>query len=159
MHTADSRPILIAFDDSDESRATVAEAARLFPGRTAIVVTVWRTIESLAAASMTAVPAYLTGDSLDKMDEAVRDKTRAIAESGATLAEEAGMSASAEPVESDGSIWPAIIKAADDHDAAAIVVGSRGRSGLKSVLLGSVSSGVVHHSDRPVVVVRSGGLS
>lgn len=49
----------------------------------------------------------------------------------------------------------AIVDAADREDARAIVVGSRGLSGVKSALLGSVANGVVHHSTRPVVVIPS----
>ena len=43
---------------------------------------------------------------------------------------------------------------AADHDAAAIVMGSRRLTGLASMLLGSVSSAVVHHADRPTLVIR-----
>jgi nucleotide-binding universal stress UspA family protein len=39
-------------------------------------------------------------------------------------------------------------------DADLIVIGSRGRSGLKTMLLGSVSHVVVTHAEIPVVVVR-----
>ena len=39
-------------------------------------------------------------------------------------------------------------------DADLIVIGSRGRSGLKTLLLGSVSHVIVTHADIPVVVVR-----
>jgi nucleotide-binding universal stress UspA family protein len=48
-----------------------------------------------------------------------------------------------------------LISVADEHDAAAIVVGSRGRSAIKRRLLGSVASSVLHDSHRPVVVVPS----
>ena len=44
---------------------------------------------------------------------------------------------------------------ADRNDTAVIVMGSRGLTGLRSMLLGSVSSAVLHHADRPVFVVHS----
>jgi nucleotide-binding universal stress UspA family protein len=39
--------------------------------------------------------------------------------------------------------------------ASAILMGSRGLTGLKSVLLGSVSHAVIQHADRAVIVVPS----
>ncbi len=41
-------------------------------------------------------------------------------------------------------------------DADLLVVGSRGRSGLRGVLLGSVGHQCIHHSPCPVTVVRNG---
>ena len=51
----------------------------------------------------------------------------------------------------------AIIDAAAEEGAFAIVMGTRGRNKLKKVLLGSVSDHVVKHADIPVIVVRSKG--
>jgi nucleotide-binding universal stress UspA family protein len=34
------------------------------------------------------------------------------------------------------------------------VMGSRGLTGLRALLLGSVSSAVVNHADRPMLIVR-----
>jgi nucleotide-binding universal stress UspA family protein len=45
---------------------------------------------------------------------------------------------------------------ADEHNAAALVVGSRGRTGLRRVVLGSVAKSLLHTSYRPVTVVPSG---
>ncbi len=47
----------------------------------------------------------------------------------------------------------AILRHADELDALAIVLGSRGRSGFGSILLGDVAGDVVQLSNRPVFVV------
>ena len=52
----------------------------------------------------------------------------------------------------EGDAEDALVREA--ADAELLVVGSRGRSGLKSVLLGSVSRHVVSHAACPVVVVK-----
>ena len=44
------------------------------------------------------------------------------------------------------------VECADEQDAT-LLLGSRGPSGVRSAVLGSVSYGVVHHSRRPVVIV------
>jgi nucleotide-binding universal stress UspA family protein len=43
--------------------------------------------------------------------------------------------------------------AAADHGAAAIVVGSRGRSAAREIIVGSVAMSMLHNSHRPVMVV------
>ena len=47
-----------------------------------------------------------------------------------------------------------IVDVAHDHDAGVIVMGSRGRSDLAGLVLGSTAHRVIHLSDRPVRVVR-----
>jgi nucleotide-binding universal stress UspA family protein len=49
-----------------------------------------------------------------------------------------------------------LIEIAGERDAAAVVVGSHGISGLRSRLLGRVSRRLIEHSDRPVLVIRAG---
>ena len=49
----------------------------------------------------------------------------------------------------------ALLRAADEYDAFAIVVGSTGRGPIAGTVLGSVTYQVVHRSKRPVVVVPS----
>ena len=65
----------------------------------------------------------------------------------------------AEPlaVEALGAVWKTILEVAGSHDVSTIVIGSRGLTGLRSVLLGSVSTAVVHHADRPTLVIHSPG--
>ena len=49
----------------------------------------------------------------------------------------------------------ALLRAADQYDAIAIVVGSTGRGPIAGTVLGSVTYQVVHRANRPVVVVPS----
>ncbi|WNG51439.1 universal stress protein [Archangium minus] len=48
----------------------------------------------------------------------------------------------------------AILQAAQRFDADVICVGTHGRTGLKTSLMGSVAKAVMSHADRPVMVVR-----
>jgi len=48
----------------------------------------------------------------------------------------------------------ALIDVADERDARMIVVGSHGEAPLKSVLIGSTPTKLLHLSQRPVLVVR-----
>jgi nucleotide-binding universal stress UspA family protein len=47
-----------------------------------------------------------------------------------------------------------IIDDAIEHDAGIIVMGSRGRSDLAGLILGSTAHKVIHLTDRPVLIVR-----
>ena len=49
----------------------------------------------------------------------------------------------------------ALIEVADQRDARMIVVGSNGESTLRSVLIGSTPTRLLHLSQRPVLVVRA----
>ena len=53
-----------------------------------------------------------------------------------------------------GSPASTIVDYAKNIDADLIVIGSRGRGALGSLVLGSVSHGVVHAADRNVLIVR-----
>ena len=77
-----------------------------------------------------------------------------VADEGVRIAQEAGLDAEPIAVESTRPVWEAIVGIADRHDAATIVMGSRGLTGLRSMLLGSVSRAVVHHTDRPTLIIR-----
>jgi nucleotide-binding universal stress UspA family protein len=54
----------------------------------------------------------------------------------------------------EGASGQMIIHVADELDVDVIVVGSHGRGWLKRMVIGSVSEYVIHHSTKPVLVVR-----
>jgi nucleotide-binding universal stress UspA family protein len=55
--------------------------------------------------------------------------------------------------QTEGTIEP-ILKYAEDEEIDLIVVGTRGRTGIKKMLLGSVASGVVTYAHCPVIIVK-----
>jgi nucleotide-binding universal stress UspA family protein len=146
------RPILIAYDGSEDAKSAITSAGELLtPGR-ALVVTIWPAAERVVSTSAgLATYAPIFGE----IDELERTNARASAEQGAALAREAGFDARPVVARSDRNMWRAILDLAAEHDARAIVVGSRGQGGLTNVLLGNVPGRVVHHADRPVLVVRA----
>lgn len=56
----------------------------------------------------------------------------------------------------EGEPGPAVVQLADEVGARAIVLGSRGRGGLRRAVLGSVSDHVVRNATCPVVVTGAG---
>jgi nucleotide-binding universal stress UspA family protein len=116
------------------------------------VVTVWQQIAELNSFAWTG-PTASPVDLVELNRAAAADAGR-VADEGFRIALEAGLKAEPFAVEATGAVWETIVELADRHDAAAIVMGSRGLTGMRSILLGSVSSAVVHHADRPTLVIR-----
>ncbi|HLM90638.1 MAG TPA: universal stress protein [Thermoplasmata archaeon] len=78
---------------------------------------------------------------------------QAIVEAAVTRAEAAGVS-SVTGICTDGVVIDEILGHLDDHPTDLLVIGSRGLSAAKRLLLGSVSSAMVNHAPCPVLVVR-----
>ena len=81
------------------------------------------------------------------------DADQAVMDGAKDIADAHGVSTRAELLR--GEPVREITEYADQLDADLIVVGSRGHGALTSALLGSVSRGVLTHSKRPVLVVRT----
>lgn len=146
--------ILIAYDGSDDAKQAIVQAAALFPGGSAMILTVWqRFIDTMSRAGI-AIGAPTVMD-LDEVDNATERAAREAAQAGAAQATGLGLDVKAETALVRSTVADAVLHEASRVEAQAIVMGSRGLTGLKSAFLGSVSSAVLHHADRPVVVVPS----
>ncbi len=152
-----SRPILLAYDGSPASKRAIDEAAILWPGARALVVSVWLSAGQVASAGLAALSSAVVADAVGKLDDATERAAGALAEEGFRRAADAGLQATPLVVEAAGNVWSTLVETAQAQDVAAVVVGSRGRTEMQAFLLGSVTHGLVHHCPRPVVVVRGEG--
>jgi nucleotide-binding universal stress UspA family protein len=144
--------ILIAYDGSPDAKAAVEHAGKLFKGEAATVVTVWQHFVDTMARVGGGVGVIVDYDAIDT---SAAESALERANAGAALASAAGLDAVGKAVVVESTVAAAILLAAQEVDAAVVVMGSRGYAGVKSVVLGSVSNHVLHHADRPVLVVPS----
>jgi nucleotide-binding universal stress UspA family protein len=143
----ESGPVLFAYDGSELAGHAITEAGRqLQAGRDAVVLTVWEPFNV----------GFLPVDGAG-FDAAGADEVKAAAEKtasqGASLAEAAGFRAETMTAEA-APTWKGIIDAADSRDASLIILGSHGRSGVTSLVVGSVASAVAAHARRSVLIVH-----
>jgi nucleotide-binding universal stress UspA family protein len=148
-------PVLFAYDGSTHARAAIDRAGTVLQPGPAVVATAWTSFEDAAPAALMALPKDMVGEAVGTLDEASRETAEQLAAEGAELARKAGFDAQPRAVRSRGPFFAALLEAADELDASAIVAGSRGRSALAAAVLGSVSTGMLHHTGRPVLVVRA----
>ena len=142
--------LMFCYDGSEDAKHAIQRGSELLTARRALVLTVW-------------LPTAVLGPGLGEtaamvnfaeLDRAAAEACDRVAAAGVRIARACGLDAEPVAVKTAGPIWHAIVETADRCDAAAIVMGSRGLTPLRSILLGSVSSGVVHHADRPTLVIR-----
>ena len=145
--------ILLAYDGSPDAKAAVARCGALFDGEMATVLTVWEGLsEVLLRAGNGFAAASLDFDEIDRASEAQAHHS---AEEGAGHARAAGLVASSRVARRGVSIWETVLEQADEAGADLIVLGTRGLTGVKSMVLGSTSRAVLQHADRPVLIVPS----
>ena len=149
--TADG-PLLLCYDGSEDAKHAIERAGQLLGGRHALVVTVWQ--PTTAQSSIAWLGATASMSNVVEVERAAAEIAGRVATEGVRIAQEAGLDAEPVAIEATGPVWETIVEIADRHDAATIVMGSRGLTGLRSMLLGSVSSAVVHHADRPTLIIR-----
>jgi nucleotide-binding universal stress UspA family protein len=145
-------PLLLCYDGSADAVRAIEHAGAVLPGSRALVLTVWERLATFDGSAWLGEAAGATADILDLDHEA--ERAARVAADGVRVAKQAGLEAEPLTVEATGPVWETILELADRHDAATIVMGSRGLKGLRSILHGSVSRAVAEHAERPTLIIR-----
>jgi nucleotide-binding universal stress UspA family protein len=107
---------------------------------------------SLVVVSVVDVPTEFYAEAPQAVDDMVR-KAKEYTAAVRAQAEAAGVKAETFVGEADA--FEAIVKLAREQDVNMIVVGSHGRTGLRRLLMGSVTEKVIGHATCPVLVARA----
>jgi len=143
-------PLLLCYDGSDNAKRAIAIAGRLFAPRSGLVLHFSDSWVAEAPA-LAGLGRAVEGMAVE-LDEIADEQSSHIADDGVELAEQSGFEATPVSERATAPGWIMVRDIADEHACAAIVVGTRGLTGI-SAALGNVSNGVVHNSRRPVLVV------
>jgi len=144
--------ILVAVDGSDNATRAAREAIMLaekFNAELLACHVIQTPFYSLTQDGLT-VPANV----LENYIAASREDAKKMVDEVVKMAEAAHVTATTEILENALSIVEAIVGLAANRSIDLIVMGTRGRTGFKKLLMGSVSSGVTNHAHCPVLVVR-----
>jgi nucleotide-binding universal stress UspA family protein len=146
--TALNRPMLIGYDGSAGAEYAIDAAAGLLEPTSAVVLNVAPRLT--VGESFITVGSPVSGDAafegLNKADALRR------AEAGVRLAQAAGLQADAR-VCAAAPTWEGIVQAADEVDAAVIVLGSSQRRDAAELVERNVSHDVAQHARRPLLIV------
>ena len=142
--------ILVAFDGSPDSLKAVKRASALTAefGASLTVVHVY-SVPSFAYGGPGPMPLV----DFKALEDSAKAKAREILDKGKEICDQEGVQARTELLEAS-SIVQAILELAAKENTDLIVMGTRGMTGFKKLLLGSVSDGVVTHAHCSVLVVR-----
>lgn len=144
------RKVVVAYDGSDDSVKAVRTGCSisLKYGASMIILHVYHSPTLI----MSGGPGMPMPDFTD-VEKATRESGQQILANGVQAAAGLGVKAVGELVEGASAV-EAIVSFASAEKADLIVIGTRGRTGFKKLVMGSVSSGVASHAECPVMVVR-----
>ena len=134
-------PIIVGYDGSEGSLAALDQALTLSSGLGCGLVLVF----------CFEPPAVLAGGAAGAQRDAIEVIGTERLNHGRDIAAARGIEAHAELV--DARPVEGLIAAADEHDAAMIVVGHHGEGPLRGALLGATANKLLHLAERPVLVV------
>jgi nucleotide-binding universal stress UspA family protein len=142
--------ILVGVDGSEPSLDAVRAGLDLLGGdRQVVLVTTLEPLDPMLVTGTGMAGGTMSTETFEQTNQQQEDEGRRIVtEAAAAL----GLAGTAELRVERGNAGPTLCDLATELGADAVVLGSRGRGGLKRAVLGSVSDHVVRNAPCPVVV-------
>jgi len=152
---APCRRVAIAIDGSDNAKFAFQFYAKNVrkPGDKVYLIHSVEINSVLHSTQWYSSPYSFDKDVLMKLLEDEKEKIRHKLENYAQLLKDAGVDGTVKSIHAE-SPGEGIVKAAQEVDAALIVVGTRGLGKIRRTFMGSVSDYVLHHAHVPVLVCR-----
>jgi nucleotide-binding universal stress UspA family protein len=140
------RDVLIGYDGSDNARLALRHAVSIAQTANARL-TIMAVVPDVAA---TVQATWMVGANPTELEQQMTEQV------SATLEEAVDQVPADLPVTKllgHGHAGPALVRAIDEHGCDLVVVGTRGRGAVATLVAGSVTEHLVTHSPVPIVVV------
>lgn len=152
--------ILICYDGSESARRALTAARRTLAHHPATLLHVYGAPEAVLADAFSTRGSDPSAGatSQDRLETIASRRAHQVIDTGRALAAELDLPVDVEVREArgDDKLWHTILEVADEVDAELIVAGTRGATAVQDGSLGSVSEGLIRHSQRPVLIVPAG---
>jgi len=151
------RRILVGTDGSDNAKRAIhvaVDVARRMKAEIVIAYAIPQPGLLMAIPPVAALPAEGYAVSLEDYYKEAKDRARKLVAEAVELAKGNGISARGEVLDGLGSVVEQLVEFAEKEKVDLVCVGTRGLSGFRRLLLGSVSNGLVSHAPCAVLVVR-----
>lgn len=153
------KKILVPLDGSEHSLKALEQAgqiAKKFSGKITLIHAYSLSVQPImlpepSTLSSPSIP-ILTGADLSRIAEAARAAGKRILDDGEEKLRSQKVEVGKMLVE--GHAVQEIVRVANEGNYDLIVIGARGISHIKEILLGSVTDGVIHHARSPVLVIK-----
>lgn len=139
--------ILIAVDGSEHANRAIEAVATMARSALDLEATL------LCVSPEPMIYAGYTAATIQKIEEDQKRQQNTILTKAAELARSLQLKV-AEPARAYGVIANEIVRAAKEHRADQIAMGTRGMGAIGNMLLGSVAQRVIHQSEVPVLLVK-----
>jgi nucleotide-binding universal stress UspA family protein len=144
--------ILLCYDGSSSAKHALSGAHATLGHSPLTLLHVWSPPPEVLADAFSA-KALSGGPSKAELERVVFERAQALADEGQEDARQLGLAVQVRVQPNRGALWQTILDIAAETNTELIIIGTRGTARVQPGLLGSVSNAVVHHSQRPVLVV------